>query len=64
MPFFFKKSAKGYPKRMKKTFYKSRFFARRPPNVDEETVSYIERYLRDNRLPTKRGTCYPFINFS
>ncbi|KRH94485.1 hypothetical protein M153_2450008385 [Pseudoloma neurophilia] len=55
MSFFFKKSAKGYPKRMKKTFYKSRFFARRPPNVDEETVSYIERYLRDNRLPTKRG---------
>ncbi|KRH93842.1 hypothetical protein M153_5330004926 [Pseudoloma neurophilia] len=47
---------------MKKTYYKSRIFARRPPNVDEETVSYIERYLRDNRLPTKRGTsdniCY------
>ncbi|KRH94940.1 hypothetical protein M153_900002776 [Pseudoloma neurophilia] len=43
---------------MKKPFYKSRFFARRPPNVYEETVFYIERYLRDNRLPTKRGNIF------
>lgn len=38
---------------MKNRIFKLRYFAQKPVDVGRDTLSYLERYSRDNILPTK-----------
>ncbi|KRH93689.1 hypothetical protein M153_6560003341 [Pseudoloma neurophilia] len=48
---------------MKRNFFKQRSFNQTPSLGGQCAVSYLEKYLRDNSLPTKSGNISSFSKF-